>query len=117
MLLLASNVPALSLPPQSSRGGHDGGDDVAILRDEEHVNHPGKFLLAIVDSGEDEPSYLCLVQPGVRDPGAIKFYFLSSPPQYTCSSLDDDAVVLLLLVEGPGVVTGGEGDGDQACFF
>jgi hypothetical protein len=28
-----------------------------------------------------------------------------------------DAVVLLLLVDGPVVVTGGEGDGDQACFF
>ena len=35
--------------------------------------------------------------------------FLSSPHRYTCSSPEDDAVVLLLLVDGPVVVTGGEG--------
>jgi hypothetical protein len=55
--------------------------------------------------------------PGVYDPGANKFFCLSSPPPYTCSSLEDDAVVLLLLVEGPVVVTGIEGDGNQAFFF
>jgi hypothetical protein len=49
--------------------------------------------------------------------GVINFFFLSSPPQYTCSSLENDAVVLLLLVEGPVVVTGGEGEGDQASFY
>ena len=42
-------------------------------------------------------------------PGAIKVSFLSSSPLYTCSSLDDNAVVLLLLVEGPVVVTGSDG--------
>ena len=81
------------------------------------VDHPGKVLLAIIDGDEDDLGYFCLSQPGVRDQGAIKFFVLSSPTQCTCSSLDDDAVVFLLLVEGPVVVTGGEWDGDQACFF
>ena len=118
-LLSGGDVLTLSLPPQSSHGGLDGGDDVTVPLDGGHVDHPGKVLLAVVDGGEEELGYSFLAPPGVCDPWAIKFFsfFLSSPPQYTCCSLDDDALVLLLLVEGPVVVTEGEGDGKQACFF
>ena len=52
---------------------------------------------------------MILAVSGVCDPGAIKVSFLSSSSRYTCSSLDDNAVVLLLLVEGPVVVTGSDG--------
>ena len=44
-----------------------------------------------------------------------QFSFLSSPPRYTCSSPEDDAVFLLLPVEGPVIVTS-ESDGNRACF-
>ena len=44
------------------------------------------------------------------------FSFLSPPPQYTWSGLEDDAVVLLLLFEGPVIVPGGKGDGDKAVL-
>ena len=37
------------------------------------------------------------------NPVAIWFFFLSSPSQCTCSSLESDIVVLLLLVEGPSL--------------
>ena len=97
-------------------GGLDG-DDVVVPPVGGHVDHPGEGLNAVADNSEDKLGYSFLATPGVYYPGAIWFLFLSSPPRYTCSSPEDDAVVLLLLVDGPVVVTGGERDGDQACFF
>ena len=97
--------------------GLDRGDNVVLPLDGGHINHLGKVLGAVAGDGEDELGYSLLAPPGVYDPGAIWFFFLFSPPRYTCSSLKDDAVVLLVLVEGPVAVIGGEWDGNQACFF
>ena len=87
--------------------------------------HYGSFLAASMKTMTALDSLLLeikfrfrlLATPGVCNPGSIKFFFLSSPPRYTCSSFDDGAVVVLLLVEGPVVETAGQGDGEQACFF
>ena len=115
--LPSGDVPELFLPLQSSHIGLDGGDDVAVSLDGGHVDHLDKVLDAVADGGEDKLGYTFLATPGVCDPGAIKFSFLSTPPQCTCSTLEDDAVVLLLLVACPVVVTFCGGDGDQTCFF
>ena len=112
-----SGSPAVSLPPQSSRGGLNGVDDVVVPLNGGHANHRGKVLGAVAGNGEDELGYSLLATPGVYNPGAIWFFFLSSPSRCTCSSLESDVVVLLLLVEGPVIVTGGKQCGDQACFY
>jgi hypothetical protein len=104
-----------SFQPQLSCGGLDEGDSVTVPLDGGHVNHLGKVLCVVADDGEDELGSSILATPGVYNPGANLFFFLSSLPGYTCSSLEDDAVVLLLFNDGPVFVTG-EWDGDQACF-
>ena len=53
----------------------------------------------------------------VYNPGAIWFFFLSSPPPGVPAAASRDAVVLPLLFKVPVVVTGSEQDGDQACFY
>ena len=80
-----------------------GCDDVAVPLEGGHVDHPGKALDAVAYVGEDELGYSFLATPGVYNPGVIWFFFLSSPPRYTFSSIEDYAVVLLLLVDLHGV--------------
>ena len=76
-----------------------------------HVNHLGKVLGIVADDGKDWLGCLLLDTPGVYTQG--QFGSTSCP---LCPGIPD-AVVLLLLGEGPVVVTGGEWDGDKVFFF
>ena len=105
------SLVALSLPPQLSHSGLNGGDSVVVPLDGGHVNHLGKVLGIVADDGKDWLGCLLLDTPGVYTQG--QFGSTSCP---LCPGIPD-AVVLLLLGEGPVVVTGGERDGDKVCFF
>ena len=109
------DVPALSLPPRSSCGSLDGGDDVIVSIGTLH--HLGKVLVTVAGDSKDEPGYTLIALLGAYSLRAILFFFLSTSPQYTCSSLEDDVVVHLPLVNGPTDVTGSKCDGEQSCFY
>ena len=57
-----------------------------------------------------------LAHPATADDEDVLPFPVSSAP-VTCSSLDDEAVVLLLLVKGPVVVPGGKGMETKLFFL
>ena len=74
-----------ALPPQSSHGGLDEGDDVVVPLGT-HC-HLGKVLVTVAGDSKDKPGHSLLALLGVFDPRAIFFFSRPLRPSIPAAAL------------------------------